>query len=102
MKKYNFLKKLYNSPSVEPIWKYYKWRLEKGINNADVYVLVLNEGSDMLDIVKSDTLANTRGSSVPTVVGFAKEYEEALCVAAALCQAALEQTGSPDIKRYIG
>ena len=93
---------MYNSPSVEPVWKYYKWRLEKGINNADVYVLVLNEGSDMLDIIYSDTLVNMHTAGAPVIVGFAKEYDEALQVAAALVCAAIKETGSPDIKRYIG
>ncbi|MBR6329617.1 MAG: hypothetical protein IKR68_08215 [Lachnospiraceae bacterium] len=102
MKKIRFLEKMYNSESLEKTADYYRWRLLHRVGRPDIYVLILSEGSDQLEIMHASGLFQPYyREHPPTVAGFASTYDEAVAICVSLAACVYHDTGDADIKGFL-
>ena len=96
-----FYKKLYTGKSIKRPNKI-KWKLRHGKLQPGIYVIALASGADQLEIYHSAFLKQSYyKTNPPYIVGIAGGYEEAVNMVVELVQTAVEQTGDPDLKKYL-
>lgn len=96
-----FYKKLYTGKSIKNPNKI-KWKLRHGRLQPGVYVIALASGTDQLEIYHSAFLKQSYYKvNPPYIVGIAGGYEEAVQMVIELVQTVVEETGSPDLKKYL-
>lgn len=96
-----FYKKLYTGESVKHPNKV-KWKLLRGKLQPGIYVITLASGADQLEIYHSAFLKQSYYKICPPyIVGIAGGYEEAVDMVVRMTEAAIEHTGSPDLKKYL-
>ncbi|WMC92847.1 hypothetical protein [Kineothrix sp. MB12-C1] len=79
-----------------------KWKLRYGALQPNIYVITLAKGSDQLEIYHSIFLRQKYyRKHPPYIIGICKGYEEALDTVIGIVQAAIEKSGSPDIKKFL-
>lgn len=97
-----FSKNIYASPDLIHKKSRTKWALKYGMGNVDVYILALPNNNNQLEIVHARELKQTYYKLFPPfVVGFAKNYEEAVSLVCAILSDCYDKTGSYDIKQFI-
>lgn len=99
--KMKFYRKLYTGESIKHPNKV-KWKLRHDKIQPGIYVIALASGEDQLEIYHSAFLKQSYyKTNPPYIIGIAGGYEEAVDMVVKMTQNALEQTGSPDLKKYL-
>lgn len=79
-----------------------KWKLRRNAGQLSIYVIAAAPGDDQLEIYHCAFLQQKYYKKhSPYIVGIASGYEEAVDMVVKLTQDAIEQTGSPDLKKYL-
>lgn len=98
MKYYRYL---YTSESIKNVDKY-KFRLNTHNGFSSMYVILLSNNNDMLEIMNSIYLKLKYYRKHPQIViGIAKTYDEALDIVMRIINESMEKTGSPYVKDYL-
>lgn len=96
-----FYRNLYVGESIEKPKKV-KWKLRHQAGQFQVYVIALAEGDDQLEIYHCAFLQQKYYKKHPPyIIGIAGGYEEAVELVMEIAQAAVKETGSADLKRYL-
>ncbi|MDD3367519.1 MAG: hypothetical protein PHP50_01345 [Lachnospiraceae bacterium] len=96
-----FRKELYCSETIKNP-KLIKWRLQHHVGQPSVYVLVISDGPDQLDIYHSNVLLQPVFRNIPLlVVGIADGYQAALELVQQMTCDAMKETGTCDIKNFL-
>lgn len=98
MKYYRYL---YTGEGIRDLTKTKKALNEhKGFLN--LYVIVLNQVSGLLEIINANYLMLPYYSKhIPIVVGLARGYEEARALVVGIVEDSIQRTGQADIKEYL-
>ena len=96
-----FYRNLYVGESIEKPNKV-KWKLRHQAGQFQVYVIALAEGDDQLEIYHCAFLQQKYYKKHPPyIIGIAGGYEEAVELVMEIAQAAVKETCSADLKRYL-
>ena len=98
MKYYRYL---YTSDSIKKIEKY-KLKLNTHNGFTSMYVILLSDNNDMLEIMNSIYLKLKYYRKHPKIViGITKTYDEALDIVINIINESIKKTGSPNVKEYL-
>ena len=96
-----FYKNLYVGESIKKPNKV-KRKLRRNAGQFQVYVIALAGGRDQLEIYHCAFLQQKYYRYHPTyIIGIAGGYEEAVDLVVKITEAALRETGRPDLKKYL-
>ncbi len=96
-----FYKNLYIGETIKKPNKV-KWKLRSNVGQMNVYVIVLAKGKDQLEIYHCAFLHQKYyRKHPPYIIGICGGYDEAVEMIIRIVQAALDETGNPDIKEYL-
>ncbi len=96
-----FYKKLYVGESIKKPNKV-KRKLRRNAGQFKVYVIALAGGDDQLEIYHCAFLQQKYyRDHPPYIIGLAGGYEEAVDIVVKITEAALKETGRPDLKKYL-
>lgn len=96
-----FYKNLYIGESITNPNKV-KWKLRHHAGQFHVYVIALAQGDDQLEIYHCAYLQQKYYKKYPPyIIGIAGGYEEAIKLVIKITEAALEQNGNADLKKFL-
>lgn len=96
-----FYRNLYVGESIKKPKKV-KWKLCHNAGQFQVYVIALASGDDQLEIYHCAFLQQSYYKNHPPyIIGIAGGYDEAVDIVVEITKAAIEETGSPDLKKYL-
>lgn len=96
-----FYRHLYVGESIKKPNKV-KWKLRHRAGQLKIYVIALAGGDDQLEIYHCAFLQQKYYKDHPPfIIGIAGGYEEAVDIVVEITQAALKETGSPNLKKYL-
>lgn len=96
-----FYKNLYIGETIKKPNKV-KWKLRCNAGQLNIYVIALAKGNDQLEIYHSAFLQQRYyRKHQPYIIGICSCYEEAVAIVVSITQEALNQIGSPDIKKFL-
>lgn len=95
--------KLYVGPKAEKKQTKIIWKLKCNAGMLNVYLVTFaSNGKDLFDILPSAVLKQKAvRRNLPTIVGIAVGYDEAVNLVIQIVEEAIRETGQPDIKQYL-
>ncbi len=96
-----FYKNLYVGESITNPNKV-KWKLRRNAGQFKVYIIALAQGDGQLEIYHCAFLQQKYYRKYPPyIIGIAGGYDEAVELVIKITEAAMEKTGSPDLKKFL-